>query len=136
MVRSIFIYFLILIQVLSVAKAGVVSHYCGGKVIETRFFLGCGNASCGMEQDDTSKSVDAFQKPCCKNVCGKLEMPSTFEVAHRVLIAIADYILPIPCCHNLLDYAAITSMAAFRIYHAPTLHPPGDNLSRLQVFRI
>jgi hypothetical protein len=124
------------VQVLSLARFGVVSHYCGGRVIETRLFLGSGSATCGMEKDKNSQNVPELHKTCCKNVVGKLEIPSAFEVAHRMQIANADYHIEIPIYFTEQALVPIDCTLSCCAYNTSPPHPPDCNLSRLQVFRI
>jgi len=75
--------FLSALILFSAFNLNIMSHYCGGKLVETKFILGIGKASCGME-DDLSLCKNyhgtAFEKNCCEDAWFQISVKDSYKV--------------------------------------------------------
>lgn len=59
-----------LLFLFSTINLNVVSHYCGGRLVETKLITGNGTASCGMEDDPAqceNYPGTAWSENCCED---------------------------------------------------------------------
>jgi hypothetical protein len=64
--------YLVFITLIISLNLGVVSHYCGGQLAESRLVYGNGTAGCGMNCTDTEPGNNPFKKvfipaSCCSD---------------------------------------------------------------------
>ncbi|HXH20081.1 MAG TPA: hypothetical protein VNJ07_13470 [Chitinophagales bacterium] len=87
--KKIFSIFVSLLFLFSTINLNVVSHYCGGRLVETKLITGNGSASCGMEDDPAlceNYPGTAWSKNCCEDDWHQIAIKDDYTAAgnHKV----------------------------------------------------
>ncbi len=134
--RKIFAISLAVLMLALSLKAGVAVHLCGGKLVQSKFVIGYGKASCGMEEQNNqceNSSASLNKKSCCVN--GLQQITSD------------DYQISGKLAHSFFDYTFTSFQFIVVSYYLPTevnhsiqyRPPPGLSsvfLPFLQIFLI
>ena len=70
----------------STINLNIMSHYCGGRLVETKVILGNGKVSCGMEEDVAlceNYPGTALEKNCCEDDWHQISIKDDYTTSHN-----------------------------------------------------
>jgi hypothetical protein len=129
-----------LIMILSVARITIATHYCGGKVADTKVSLSGKLASCGMESTEKSipLSGNNLTKHCCEDQVIRIGtcniftspvsfiteniqnlqhfiFPTVFQSFHSIITTNSFYTSISPPGHFIATAVSLDDICVFRI---------------------
>lgn len=139
MYKRIIAYHLLFLFLLCTFQVGITNHLCCGKVASTKFFIGSGKASCGMEdsEDAVCASNPKVKNDCCKDVLKKFQFQNDFNAPFfKIKISNEFNFLPFFFKESYSKILSSYKLTYSAIKPPPEISISKNSLSRLQIFRI
>lgn len=136
--RLIAIQFL-LVTLVCAFQFGFTAHFCGGKFIGSKVFLGYAEVSCGMTKNlERCEGAVNLNRRCCENHFCRLEFRDGFQsqVVTDFDLSVFDLIFNQVSVRELYVTLYSQSDAVFPLHPPPVLKVPLTALENLQVFII
>lgn len=117
----------------------VASHFCGGKLAAVKWSFTSKEATCGMEESESSFSgQEKIASNCCHNLLVKLSVDNEYN-ASSFLLKEPDYKVLQQICTpiHLLFHSTINSTSFYtNVFPPGNIVPSAVSLTDICVFRI